>query len=91
MADWKQVMIGVNQETHARLAEKKQALEEAVDQHFSWGTFLSILAGLQPMNEKDQKEFKGIPSWVSKKEVKQIARAEGNRILRSLKGVNVSR
>jgi len=58
MADWKQVMIGVNQETHARLAEKKQALEEAVDQHFSWGTFLLILAGLHPVDEFVNKEGK---------------------------------
>ena len=94
MANGKQTTIGINRERYARLTEKKQALEEAVDQHFSWGTFLSILAGLQPINEfdsKDQNEFKGIPSWASKKEVKQVARAEGNRIIRSLKEINVSR
>ena len=94
MADGKQTTIGVSRERYAQLAEKKRALEGAVDQHFSWGTFLSILAGLQPINEfdsKDQNEFKGISSWASKKEVKRIARAEGNRVIRSLKEVNVSR
>ena len=94
MADRKETTIGVDRERYAQLAKKKRVLEEAVGQHFSWGTFLSILAGLQSINEfgsKDQNEFKGVPSWASKKEVKQVARAEGNRIIRSLKGVNVTR
>ena len=64
MANRKQTTIGVNRERYARLNKKKQALEEAVGQRFSWGTFLLILAGLHPVDE-----------FVNKKEVKQIARA----------------
>ena len=110
MADGKQTTIGVSRERYALLTEKKRALEEAVGQRFSWGTFLLILAGLHPVDKfasKEQNKFvkmrsddgetnpedgKKIPGWVDKKkEVKRIARAEGNRVIRSLKEVNVSK
>ena len=42
--------------------------------------------------ETNPEDGKKIPGWVDKKkEVKQVAWAEGNRIIRSLKEVNVSR
>ena len=56
--------IGINRERHARLAKKKQVLEETIGQRFSWGVFLLILAGLHPVDE-----------FVSKEEVKWIAHA----------------
>jgi len=62
MADGKQTTIGINREGYARLAKKKQALEGAVGQRFSWGAFLVILAGLHPVDE-----------LVNRKEVEQIA------------------
>ena len=75
MADGKQTTIGVSRERYAQLAKKKRALEGAVDQHFSWGTFLSILAGLQPIMSlivKTRTNLRGFPVGLARKRLNRL-------------------
>ena len=48
--------IGMKESQYLTIADKKRLFEDTVGRHFSWGTFLLILAGLHPVDKFASKE-----------------------------------